>query len=132
MGALYEISGIISLDPAKAEVYQPLLERLRCLGVDISREGAEVFWISSDDVRPYGGILEVESLIRQLGLCARQATCFTTRCDAGDAEPLWVGPDQLAIIRAQIQAAERELAGLTEKLAMLKEAEQWLLQNGGT
>lgn len=127
MGAYYEVSAIVPLDPAREADYLPLLKELVRLEVKAAAYG-QSHWISGAGKMSHQSITRIEELLAQLGRHATQAVRVATRYEDGDVEPLWIGPDKLAIVRAKIAEMEQHLARVNEQLAALKEEEQWLLQ----
>lgn len=126
MGAYYEVSAIVPLDQAREAEYLPILKELERLEVKASKWGeVNILWISGAGKMSHYGINRIEELLAQLGQYATKVVRVATRYEDGDVEPLWIGPHRLAIVQAQILEAERELADLTERLAALKEEEQW-------
>lgn len=132
MGATYEVQGQIDLDTSQEAEYQTILEQLRddLLPEEYLYEPASGrFWIDSWASRTHWSMERIDEGLTKLGRYAVQAARLDTRYEGGDAEPLWVGPDNLAIIRSQLAEARQEIAWAEEKLARLSwEEELWLLQ----
>jgi len=128
MGAYYEVSAIVPLDPAKEAEYLPVLEQMAGLDVKAKVYGIH-HWIGGAGKMSHQNINRIEELLAQLGRYATEAVRVATRYEDGDVEPLWIGPDALTIVKAQIAEVEQEMARLAERLAALKEEELCLQQH---
>lgn len=131
MGATYEVQGQIDLDASREAEYLPILEQLRddLLSEEYGYDPASGnFWIDSWACRSHASMERIDDALTRLGRYAVRGTRIDTRYDGGDAEPFWVGPDELAIIRAKIAESERKIARTQEELARLAWEELWLIQ----
>jgi len=132
MGATYELSGRVALDLSREAEYLPLLEKLteELLPEEYSYDPISgELWIDSWALRSHASMERIDDALTKLGRYAVQAARLDTRYDGGDVEPFWIGPDELALIRAKITEARHDIAWAMNDLARLMwEEELWLLQ----
>jgi len=132
MGATYEVSGRVALDISREAEYQPLLEQLRddLLPEEYSYDPISGhLWIDSWALRSHASMERIDDALTKLGRFALEGAKLDTRYDGGAVAPFWVGPDNLAIIRAKIAEAQQDIAWAMKELARLTwEEELWLLQ----
>ena len=132
MGAIYEVSGQIHLDTSREAAYLLILEQLReeLLPEEYGYDPATGnFWIDCWATRSHAAMARLDDALTRLGRYALQGAKLDTRYEGGDVEPFWVGPDNLAIVRAQLAETKQEIAWALDRLArLLWEEELWRLQ----